>query len=45
VENENGDCVEVKHGQSAKDWWPTGHLLPPFPPTISLFSSTTTYLG
>jgi hypothetical protein len=21
--------VEAKHGRSAKDWWPAGHLLPP----------------
>jgi hypothetical protein len=45
VEDESRDCVEAKHGRSTKDWWPAGHLLPPFPSTISIFSSTTTPLG
>jgi hypothetical protein len=40
VENESRGSVEAKHSWSAKDWWPTDHLLPPFflspPLSISL---------
>jgi hypothetical protein len=43
MEDESRDWVEAKHGRLAKDWWPVIHLLPPFPSTISLISSTNTF--
>jgi hypothetical protein len=39
VKNENGSRVEAKFDRPTKDFWPAGHLLPPFSlsPPLSTF--------